>query len=70
MPVGIWFSRSDYLSAFITCFLPIIVVYYPMMLSGINMAKCQSVHPVIALWSANGLMLTIALVMFRRLARN
>ncbi len=28
-PVGIWFSRSDYLSAFITCFLPIVVIYYP-----------------------------------------
>ena len=26
-PVGIWFSRSDYLSSFITCFLPIIVLY-------------------------------------------
>src|SRR6185437_1112541 len=33
-PVGIWFSRSDYLSAFITCFLPIVFVYYPLMLCG------------------------------------
>ena len=29
-PVGIWFSRSDYLSSFITCFLPIVIVYYPL----------------------------------------
>ena len=38
-PVGIWFSKSDYLSAFITCFLPIVIVYYPLMLCGINMAR-------------------------------
>ncbi|HJT78177.1 MAG TPA: LptF/LptG family permease, partial [Gemmataceae bacterium] len=38
-PVGIWFSRSDYLSAFITCFLPIVFLYYPLMLCGSNMAK-------------------------------
>src|SRR6266702_5891954 len=33
-PVGIWFSRSDYLSAFITCFIPIVIVYYPLVLCG------------------------------------
>src|SRR5207248_615533 len=25
-PVGIWFSKSDYLSAFVTCFLPTLFV--------------------------------------------
>ena len=33
-PVGIWLSRSDYLSSFITCFLPIVIIYYPLMLCG------------------------------------
>src|SRR5262249_50087842 len=37
-PVGIWFSRSDYLSSFITCFLPIVFVYYPLMLCGTGIA--------------------------------
>src|SRR5205085_667697 len=31
-PVGIWFSKSDYLSAFTICFLPIVFLYYPQLL--------------------------------------
>lgn len=38
-PVGILFARRDFLSAFITCFLPIIVLYYPLTLAGVNLAK-------------------------------
>jgi lipopolysaccharide export system permease protein len=68
-PVGIWFSKSDYLSAFITCFLPIIVVYYPLLLSSINAAKGLKLTPLVV-WSANGVMLLIAMILFRRLARN
>lgn len=69
-PVGIWFSRSDYLSAFITCFLPIVVVYYPLMLCGINLAKLGRVNPWVGLWSANALMGVVALLLFRKLLRN
>jgi lipopolysaccharide export system permease protein len=69
-PIGIWFSKSDYLSAFITCFLPIIVVYYPLLLSGINLAKSRQLAPMIAVWAANAVMLVVALPLFRRLARN
>jgi lipopolysaccharide export system permease protein len=67
-PVGIWFSKSDYLSAFITCFLPIIVLYYPLLLSSINVAKGLKLTPFV-IWSANGLMVLIAAGLFRRLAR-
>jgi lipopolysaccharide export system permease protein len=69
-PVGIWFSRSDYLSAFITCFLPIVLVYYPLMLCGINMARAGRIPPWAGIWLADGLMLLTAAVMFRRLARH
>lgn len=69
-PVGIWFSRNDYLSAFITCFLPIVVLYYPLMLCGINLAKLGRLNPWLALWSANVLMAIIAMLLFRKLLRN
>lgn len=69
-PVGIWFSRSDYLSAFITCFLPIVLIYYPLLLCGINLSKLGRVDPWVALWAANILMAFIALILFRRLMRN
>jgi lipopolysaccharide export system permease protein len=69
-PVGIWLSKSDYLSAFITCFLPIVVIYYPLMLCGSNFAKEGKLHPALDVWAANGSMGLIALVLFRRLLKN
>src|SRR5262249_5108713 len=69
-PVGIWFSRSDYLSAFITCFLPIVFLYYPLLLCGTNLAKSGRFDPILTIWAANALMGVIALGLFRRLLRN
>jgi lipopolysaccharide export system permease protein len=69
-PVGIWFSRSDYLSAFITCFLPIVFVYYPLQLCSTNLAKDGKVDPMLALWTANAVMGVMALFLFRRLVKN
>jgi lipopolysaccharide export system permease protein len=69
-PVGIWFSRSDYLSAFITCFLPIVVVYYPLLLCGMNLAKASQLPMEVGIWGANALMGLIALVLLRRLMKN
>jgi lipopolysaccharide export system permease protein len=69
-PIGIWFSRSDYLSSFITCFLPIILVYYPLMLCGTNMAKDGRFEPVVLVYAADVVCLLAALVLFRTLLRN
>jgi lipopolysaccharide export system permease protein len=69
-PVGIWFSKSDYLSAFITCFLPIVVIYYPLMICGSNFAKEGKFHPTLDVWTANAAMGVIALILFRRLLKN
>jgi lipopolysaccharide export system permease protein len=69
-PVGIWFSKRDYLSAFITCFLPIVVLYYPMLLCGINLTRSSRLHPLANLWACNIIMLAIAAVLLRRLVRH
>lgn len=69
-PVGIWFSRSDYLSSFITCFLPIVFVYYPLMLCGSNIAKEGKIHPVYTVWVADVLLALVALPLFYKLQRN
>ncbi len=55
-PVGIRFARRDFLSAFITCFLPIIGIYYPLLLLGINLGKEGAYHPILTLWSGNFVM--------------
>jgi lipopolysaccharide export system permease protein len=69
-PVGIWFGRRDYLSSFITCFLPIVLVYYPLMLCGMNMAKSGRFAPWLAVWPANIVLAGAALMLYRRLLRN
>ncbi len=69
-PVGIWFGRSDYLSAFIVCFLPIVLIYYPLMLCGTGLAKEGHMDPAALVWGANLLMGLIGGALFWRLLRN
>jgi lipopolysaccharide export system permease protein len=69
-PVGIWLGRSDYLSAFIICFLPIVFVYYPLQLCSNNLAKDGKLNPIVALWIANAVVGFWALLLFRKLLRN
>ena len=69
-PVGIWFSRSDYLSSFIVCFLPIVLLYYPLLLCGTGMAKDGRMDPMLLLWGANLIMALVGGVLFWRLMKN
>jgi lipopolysaccharide export system permease protein len=69
-PVGIWFSRSDYLSAFITCFLPIVFVYYPLMLCGTNFAKENTFSPAADVWAADALVALVGAALYVRLLKN
>jgi lipopolysaccharide export system permease protein len=69
-PVGIWFSRSDFLSSFITCFLPIVFIYYPLMLCGTGMAKEGRLPPVPLVYGPDLLIGGLGLVLFWRLLKN
>jgi lipopolysaccharide export system permease protein len=69
-PVGIWFGRSDYLSAFVTSFLPTVFTYYPLYLCGANLAKQGRIPAPLGVWAANAFMALVALALFRRLMRN
>jgi lipopolysaccharide export system permease protein len=69
-PIGIWFSKSDYLSAFITCFLPIVTFYYPLLLCGSNMAKSGKIPAAPAIWCADVAMLLAAVPLYHKLLKN
>ena len=69
-PIGIWFSKSDYLSAFITCFLPIVIIYYPLMFCMFDMARAGKIPPWMGIFNADALMLLTGGFLFRRLTRN
>jgi len=52
-PVGLLSNRSDYLSTFVVCFLPTILIYYPIVLSGRGLAIEGKVPAAFGAWGAN-----------------
>ncbi len=52
-PVGLLTNRADYLSSFVVCFLPTILVYYPILFSGRGMAIDGKAPAVLGAWVAN-----------------
>jgi lipopolysaccharide export system permease protein len=69
-PIGIWFSKSDYLSAFITCFLPIVIIYYPLMFCMFDLSRNGRVPPGLTIYNADSLLLLAGIILFHRLARH
>ncbi|HEV3121526.1 MAG TPA: LptF/LptG family permease [Isosphaeraceae bacterium] len=69
-PVGVFFGRRDFLSAFISCFLPIIAIYYPLTLAGVNVSKEGLVDPVIALHAGNLVLGLGAAYVLRKVMKN
>lgn len=67
-PVAIWFQKSDFLSAFVTCFLPIVLVYYPLNLLTKNLGK-DGINVNLAMWLGNSVLGVVGLFMLWRLGR-
>ena len=68
-PVGLWANRADYLSTFVICFLPTIVIYYPILLSGGGMARDGSIPLPVGVWTANAVAVSAAFILTWRLIR-
>jgi lipopolysaccharide export system permease protein len=68
-PVGIWANRADYLSTFVICFLPVMFVYYPLLLAGSGMGKDGKIPLMLGCWLANIAFAIIAVVLNVRLLR-
>jgi lipopolysaccharide export system permease protein len=67
-PVGVRFGQGNYLGVFAACFLPIVFVYYPVLLGTIELVQSQST-PACCLWAADVVMVAGALFLLRPLAR-
>jgi lipopolysaccharide export system permease protein len=68
-PVGVWANRADYLSTFVICFLPTLVVYYPLLLAGSDMGKNGRLPLGLGCWLADLVMSGIAVFLTWRLLR-
>jgi lipopolysaccharide export system permease protein len=69
-PVAVWFHRRDYLSAFVTCFLPIIIIYYPLIMFAMNLSKEGQLDPTYGLWIGDAVLGIVGVVLLHRLLRH
>lgn len=68
-PMGIWANRADYLSMFVICFLPAIIIYYPLIMAGAGFARDGKVPMVIGVWGANAAAAIAGVLLMWRLIR-
>lgn len=69
-PFSMLQARRQFITSFILCFLPILVVYYPVMFLMVNLSKTGSVDPVWAMWIPNVILGVAGSVILRRVVRH
>ena len=52
-PFSMLQARRQFITSFILCFLPILLVYYPVMFLMVNLAKTGTVDPAYGMWLPN-----------------
>ncbi|WP_437230999.1 LptF/LptG family permease [Planctomicrobium sp. SH661] len=68
-PFSMRFGKSQYLTSFLLCFVPIVCGYYPLLLGITTQAKKGLVPPEFAMWIANALLGIAAWLVIRRVVR-
>jgi lipopolysaccharide export system permease protein len=66
--MAIRLRNADFLTSFFLCFLPILVVYYPVFMLGVDQAKRGAIPPV-AVWLGNVLIILWGWWLLRRVVR-
>ena len=69
-PFSMLMGRKQFLTSFLFCFAPILVVYYPVTVMTQNLSKTGQLDPAWAVWIANGLMAVAAGYFFRRVMQH
>lgn len=67
-PMAIRLRNRDFLTSFFLCFLPILIVYYPLLASAVDGAKSGTVPPY-CVWTGNVLLICWGAWLLRRVIR-
>ena len=67
-PLAIWMRKPDFFSSFFACFVPILILYYPLLMFGLSQAK-EGTLPPMCVWFANGAIGIIGLWFLRQIHR-
>jgi lipopolysaccharide export system permease protein len=69
VPVAVWLRYSEFIASFFICFLPILVVYYPLLAVSVDQAKDGALPPQ-AVWLGNIILALAGVWLLRRVNRN
>jgi lipopolysaccharide export system permease protein len=69
-PFAIFKAKSQFLTSFLYCFVPIVAVYYPLILGMMTQAKKGHVDPRWAMWVGNAVLLVAAWGILRKVVRH
>lgn len=69
-PYAVLQAKRQFLTNFMICFLPILLVYYPLVLLAKNLSSTGTTNPVWAMWAANVLVALAGLFVLRRVAQH
>lgn len=67
-PLAVRLRNADLWTSFGLCFLPILIIYYPLMAYGVDRAKAGALPPY-AVWLGNLLLLGVGYLLLRRVIR-
>lgn len=68
-PMAIWRQKGEFLASFFLCFLPILLVYYPLLMVSVDHAKAGDVPPI-AVWLGNAVLALWGLAMMRKVIKH
>jgi lipopolysaccharide export system permease protein len=68
VPVSVWLRFSEFIASFFVCFMPILLVYYPLLAVSVDQAK-DGVLPPQTVWMGNILLSLAGVWLLRRVNR-
>jgi lipopolysaccharide export system permease protein len=69
VPVAVWLRFSEFIASFFICFLPILIVYYPLLAVSVDQAKDGALPPQ-SVWIGNIVLALAGLALMRRVNRH
>ena len=69
-PFAVLQARRQFITSFIMCFLPILIVYYPVMFLMVNLGKHGDVDPSWAMWVPNAILGIAAVLVLRKVVQH
>ena len=69
VPVAVWLRFSEFIASFFVCFLPILIVYYPLLAVSVDQAKDGALPPQ-SVWIGNIVLAFAGILLMRRVNRH